>query len=65
MDERQLKEEKANSIMLNLKLGILVSRDGSKFIDKVASIAGQLSKINVPEVKNKTELLSELQTETF
>ena len=52
-------------IMLNLKLAMLASRDGSKFISRVASIAGQLSKVNVPEVKNNASLLKELQTEAF
>lgn len=52
-------------IMLNLKLAMLVSKDGSKFISRVASIAGQLSKVNVPEVKSNASLLKELQTEAF
>lgn len=52
-------------IMLNLKLTLLVSRDSSRFITRVASIASQLSKVNVPEIKNNESLLKELQTETF
>ncbi len=52
-------------IMLNLKLAKLISKDGSKFINRVASIASQLSKVNVPDVKNNEVILRELQTETF
>ena len=52
-------------IMLNLKLALLVAGDSSKFIIRVASIASQLCKINVPEIKNNLSLLKELQTETF
>lgn len=52
-------------IMLNIKLAMLVSKDGSRFISRVASIAAQLSKVNVPEVKNNAALLKELQTEAF
>ena len=52
-------------IMLNLKLALLASKDGSNFISRVASTAGQLSKVNVPEVKSKATLLRDLQTEAF
>jgi type I restriction enzyme R subunit len=52
-------------VMLNLKLAMLIAKDGTKFIQKVASIAGQLSVVNVPEVKANYRLLKELQTEAF
>jgi type I restriction enzyme R subunit len=52
-------------IMLNLTLAMLVSRDPGRFISRVASIAKQLSVVNVPEVKNNIVLLKELQTEHF
>ncbi len=52
-------------IMLNLKLAMLASKDGSRFITKVSSLAAQLSKVNVPEVKQNAPLLAELQTQPF
>jgi type I restriction enzyme R subunit len=52
-------------IMLNLQLAKVVAKDGSKFISKVARIAHDLSKVNVPEVANKSLLLKELQTDAF
>jgi type I restriction enzyme R subunit len=52
-------------IMLNLQLAKVVAKDGSKFISKVAKIAHDLSKVNVPEVANKSLLLKELQTDAF
>jgi type I restriction enzyme R subunit len=52
-------------IMLNLQLAIIASKDGNKLVSRVASIASQLSKVNVPEVHIKKSLLIELQSESF
>ena len=52
-------------IMLNLKLAMLTSKDGGKYISRVSTIAQNLSKVNVPEVASNMPLLKELQTEAF
>jgi type I restriction enzyme R subunit len=52
-------------IMLNLKLAMLTSKDSSKHVARVSTIAAQLSKINVPEIKSNMSLLQDLQTESF
>ncbi len=52
-------------LILNLQLAMLVAKDGSNFVTKIASIAQQLSKVNVPDVKANMALLQELQTEPF
>lgn len=52
-------------IILNLQLATLLSRDAGRYINKVASIAQKLCKINIPEVKAKDKILKDLQTDLF
>jgi len=52
-------------LILYIQLALVLTKDGSKLIKSVSSIAEQLCKVNVPEVKDKLPLLKELQTESF
>lgn len=53
-------------LLLNLKLSILESRDGSSYITKIGIIARLLAKKkNIPAIANRLELLEEIQTEQF
>lgn len=52
-------------VMLNITLALLLSGNAGRHINKVVTTAKQLSKVNVPLVKQNETLLKELQTEQF
>ncbi|KAF5039266.1 hypothetical protein DSECCO2_545740 [anaerobic digester metagenome] len=52
-------------IMLNLNLATLLFQNPGRFVSRVASIAKQLSIVNVPAVKMNLPLLKDLQSELF